>query len=574
MKSFNILKKSYSIRSRMLAILIAILVPVSLCLLIISGYTSRKLRTEIVLTNLSVLKNQTSNLDKRLKQEQNFLSNLFATDPGMYFLRQASKKRDWSNYIYQIKQDFIKSQTEGNIGEIYFLLPEDPAYSTYTTQSGLAGDVRLSSVSWLSQWQWKAEPSSIVRKFVRIGEEWYYLIAFHDQKVCIGGLTSAKTITGLLEMRSEDGAVVSVVNDEHMFMTESAWAEAQEIIYEPVSKQPYYITGKNNGYVAIQCSSQQLPGEIVYMVRDAAILGNMKPIALFLRAVAIVMLLLIPLSLTAMRYVLFVPLDRLKTTIQQIKDGGMDTEVDVEHVSREMGEVYALFNEMMAQIRHFKIRYYEEEIRKKDYQLQYFSLQVKPHFYMNSLKCLYALAQNQEYKKVQTMILNLSDYFKQITYDNCAMVPLASELEHVSLYMDIRQMGVENEIQCNLSMDNRARKIPVPVLCVQTFVENSIKYGRVNGQELKIDIKISMIEQGEKSYLDLMVTDNGPGYRQEIIRAINKASVDNIEGHIGLTNLWNRLRLIYEDTAFMAISNLPKGGAYSEILLPIRRDEE
>ena len=181
---------------------------------------------------------------------------------------------------------------------------------------------------------------------------------------------------------------------------------------------------------------------------------------------------------------------------------------------------------------------------------------------------MYALAQKQEYRKVQNMILNLSDYFKSMTYDNQSTATVLKELEHVSIYMDIRQMGVESEIDCRLSLDNRARQAHVPVRCIQTFVENSVKYGRIIGQELIVEIIINILETKNHKYVDIIVADNGGGYPQNVISAINREDVDNIDGHIGLTNLWNRLRIMYDGEAFMSISNRPEGGAWSEILLP------
>ena len=58
-----------------------------------------------------------------------------------------------------------------------------------------------------------------------------------------------------------------------------------------------------------------------------------------------------------------------------------------------------------------RIRFYEEELQKQQYRLQYYQLQLKPHFYLNSLKSLYGLAQNGKNEEIQKM-LSLSEQFQ------------------------------------------------------------------------------------------------------------------------------------------------------------------
>ena len=51
------------------------------------------------------------------------------------------------------------------------------------------------------------------------------------------------------------------------------------------------------------------------------------------------------------------------------------------------------------------------------------------------MKYIYALAQTKQYETLKSMILNLADCFRYLTYDNEKMVPLQKELEHVEHYL-------------------------------------------------------------------------------------------------------------------------------------------
>lgn len=63
----------------------------------------------------------------------------------------------------------------------------------------------------------------------------------------------------------------------------------------------------------------------------------------------------------------------------------------------------------------------------------------------------------------------------------------------------------------------------VPILCIQTFVENAIKYYGKNGQMLQVRIQIRRIKKEyKKEFLKIRITDNGVGYTKENLDEFNK----------------------------------------------------
>ena len=136
------------------------------------------------------------------------------------------------------------------------------------------------------------------------------------------------------------------------------------------------------------------------------------------------------------------------------------------------------------------------------------------------------------------MLLSLSDYFKYITYDSQRLITLEDEIRHTAMYVEVRQMGVMDPIEC------------------------------------EVEIKVTMLEQENRKYMSIIVQDNGEGYNKEIIRQVNREDKDSWNGHVGLLNLRNRLKLVYGEHAFLAISNLPEGGAYSEVVFLVKEEEE
>ena len=67
------------------------------------------------------------------------------------------------------------------------------------------------------------------------------------------------------------------------------------------------------------------------------------------------------------------------------------------------------------------------------------------------------------------MLLSLSDYFKYITYDSQRLITLEDEIRHTAMYVEVRQMGVMDPIECEVDIDSRARKQKVLGLVCTDF---------------------------------------------------------------------------------------------------------
>ena len=123
-------------------------------------------------------------------------------------------------------------------------------------------------------------------------------------------------------------------------------------------------------------------------------------------------------------------------------------------------------------------------------------------------------------------------------------------------------------LQINLEEETESCKIPI--LCVQTFVENSVKYAVNKSRVLSISITADRIEDDGKWYTRIHITDNGEGYRPEQLEQLNRP-VTEFQYHsmqVGVDNIKYRIYLLYGDKAKLYFYNSPAGGAVTEILLP------
>lgn len=105
------------------------------------------------------------------------------------------------------------------------------------------------------------------------------------------------------------------------------------------------------------------------------------------------------------------PLRGIEKTIASIRAGNLDAETPECAVS-EFTDVSQTLDDMTRQIKALKIEAYEQEIAAQKAQLQYLQLQIRPHFYLNCLKGLYAVAEQGNVAKIQQIILSISGHLR------------------------------------------------------------------------------------------------------------------------------------------------------------------
>lgn len=72
---------------------------------------------------------------------------------------------------------------------------------------------------------------------------------------------------------------------------------------------------------------------------------------------------------------------------------------------------------MLDQINTLKDEAYQKEMSLKKTQLQYYQLQIKPHFYLNCLKNMYAMTEVGKYEDIKTSIIYLSNHLRYMLKD-------------------------------------------------------------------------------------------------------------------------------------------------------------
>ena len=189
-------------------------------------------------------------------------------------------------------------------------------------------------------------------------------------------------------------------------------------------------------------------------------------------------------------------------------------------------------------------------------ELRALQAQVNPHFLFNTLNTISDLI-TSEPEKAELMTERLAEVFRYVLErTGINLISVAEEFDFLRTYLSIEQARFGERLRVEMTVDPQVAAAMLPSLILQPLVENAIKHGiapKLDGGTLRISAS------EDRGFLRLTVEDDGAGWRE--------AHTSNGSG-IGLRNVRERLRTLYNSNATMEISTAPGSGTQIRITIP------
>jgi two-component system sensor histidine kinase AlgZ len=194
------------------------------------------------------------------------------------------------------------------------------------------------------------------------------------------------------------------------------------------------------------------------------------------------------------------------------------------------------------------------ELALREAELRALEAQINPHFLFNCLNSIRGLVV-EDPQKAQDMITRFATLLRyNLNHDSRHTVPLAAETEVVADYLALEKVRFEDRLRLHVAIDPAAAALPVPPMILQSLVENALKHGIArlpHGGDLQIrasahngTLVLEVENTGE-------LRDSRPGDTQ-----------------VGLTNIRERLRILYGDRASLALRNSEDGRVVATVQIP------
>lgn len=182
--------------------------------------------------------------------------------------------------------------------------------------------------------------------------------------------------------------------------------------------------------------------------------------------------------------------------------------------------------------------------------------QFKPHFVSNALVVIKS-GYHENIDQGDEALWLFSKYMREtISMLNEGLVPFQRELEFVMEYVDFCSVGGKS--QYNVVYDIDFDDYEVPPLSLQPYIENAVKYSKIN---LKEDGAITISSYLEKDKILLRISDNGVGFDVK----------EQKKGSVGLENSKKRFEILLQAKTTVKSS---KEGTNITIEIPYLKGEE
>jgi two-component system LytT family sensor kinase len=189
--------------------------------------------------------------------------------------------------------------------------------------------------------------------------------------------------------------------------------------------------------------------------------------------------------------------------------------------------------------------------------LEALSSQINPHFLFNTLNSISTLIRTNP-EQARTMLARLSRILRRRLRNQDHFSPLRDELEFIEDYLSIELVRFGDKLRVVKDIDPSVLDVLVPSMLLQPLVENSIRHGlaaKVEGGTVTLRARRS----GDR--LLIQVEDDGVGIPEaELSGILNKG--------IGVSNVKERLKVLYNQDYRMLIDSQPGRGTRIEIEVP------
>jgi two-component system LytT family sensor kinase len=212
-----------------------------------------------------------------------------------------------------------------------------------------------------------------------------------------------------------------------------------------------------------------------------------------------------------------------------------------------------------------KVQAVQLEAQLSHAQLQALKMQLHPHFLFNTLNSISSLlqtsrVQHEDVQMAKKMIVRLGDFLRLTLQNSGAQkVPLSQELEFLKTYLEIEKVRFQDRLNIQLNVASDTRKMVVPNLILQPFVENAIEHGIASRSEPGT---IMISAERTNGYLRLEVSDNGCGL------TVSESGRYKVTDGLGLANTRARLQQLYGDSFRLDLKNRAEGGVSVTVEIP------
>lgn len=235
----------------------------------------------------------------------------------------------------------------------------------------------------------------------------------------------------------------------------------------------------------------------------------------------------------------------------------------------EIAQLMGSFDRMMDRIDNLMEERVEYARQIKHLELKALQAQINPHFLYNSLDLINCTAISRNVPEISRMVRSLGQFYRASLSHGKEVIPLADEIRHAKLYMEIQNMRFDNRLRTEWQLDESASQCQVIKIILQPLIENAMIHGIFEKPSKTGTIRVCT--KRDHDLLQITIEDDGVGM-DETARLANfstsASSITDTEGGYGVRNICDRIHIVYGAPYGLFCESTPGLGTKVTVLLP------
>ena len=556
------MNRSITAKTALLKISMLFLIPFFLFMFGLNVYSNTIYRQRLTENNQTRLTMFESFLEEDLKNVEYFMSDMIANDGGFNALRYPLSYVDSYLQVQQLQEKFESvMKTIDSISAFCIISPKSNI-TNGPFRKNVSYDEKENIKTYLNQLVKEKGDGAITDwRVQQIGEKYYFLKIMGLGGVYSSCIIDVGNVSTIEEIGSENSYLVFEENEEILSYQE----QMKELGIRVQEGKTSYLTGSRRDQFVVMSYSEIL-NCCLMLVEPYRGIWSMESLPLIMLLLSVFFVILLLRCYRMLKRDFLNPLEQMVETMEQIGDDGLESRLCVRNQVKEYKKMESTFNAMMDRIKALKILAYVRLIQAQQTELQYYQIQIRPHFFLNCMKNLYAMTAARKYTQMQEMILTLSEYLRAVLKDHDMIVPLEKELDSVRSYVKLQQMSSARPPEYEEDVSPQLMQFGIPPMSLLTFVENSFKYEKSGEGSMQILIKARLFLDGEEKFVNITIMDNGEGFPEEVLEILNDPEKRMPGEHMGINNVEQRFSLVYQKPCSFVYSNM--NGACVDIFIP------
>lgn len=268
-------------------------------------------------------------------------------------------------------------------------------------------------------------------------------------------------------------------------------------------------------------------------------------------------------------------MELLRKQMHYVAIGEYDKVTPIEGTD-EIAELYKEVEKMRDDNRELMQKIVEEQVQKekihtkqREVEFKMLASQINPHFLYNTLETIRMKAKINKEPEIEELVKMLAKIMRRNIQVSDKKVTLKSEVQLIEYYLKIQNYRFGDRIHSQVIVDDDVEQdAKVLPLIIQPFVENAFVHGlesSEDGGNLTVHVSRDM------GVIVVTIEDDGVGmdyYQLGKLRyAINSGEAAE-KGHIGVSNVNQRLKLQYGEQFGVTVDSTLGKGTKITIMMP------